>query len=212
MRPDDLAPSTFLKIDQKKNGMSQFFIGTNERMARKISRAEGDRMLHDLIHNQHASLRNLQNRKAVQGTSAEVTETLGETMESYRKSKRINDMQDNNEEVTVKKSALPPELFEGYNKLDRSGKIAGIKARDFTLYAVLYYERYLKWPNGGKEKMDFNLQKIYQDALMEYKVAAMDRMSFDELNRNGLLPEYKKLNADGYKEAHKKKFGKYPEY
>ena len=116
------------------------------------------------------------------------------------------------EQDTVKKSAIPKELFEGWDRLTKGDKIKDIKDRDYTLYAVLYFDRFGSWPNDAREKMDFRVREIYEDALTEYKIKTMNKMSWDDLNKGGLLPLFTKLDNDGYREKFRTKFGKYPAY
>jgi len=113
---------------------------------------------------------------------------------------------DEGEDEPVKKN-IPKELFLGWDALDRSNKLKQIKADDYTLYAVIYQQKFGKWPEDKGREIDFIVKQLYEQALREYHVSEMENMSWGELMKNGLTGEYRRVDSDGYAVKFKKKFG-----
>ena len=110
----------------------------------------------------------------------------------------------------VKKAALPPELFMGWDALDKGKKLEQLKQKDFTLFAVLMFDKFGTLPKDAREKMDYNVRAIYEKALKEHKVAEMKKLSWDELMKQGKTTELQKLDRDSYNEKYIKKYGVAP--
>ena len=69
----------------------------------------------------------------------------------------INAMIDN--QTQTKRNAIPKELYEGWDALDKGNKLAKIKANDATLYCVLYNERFGKYPDNEFRQNKYHEKK-----------------------------------------------------
>ena len=116
------------------------------------------------------------------------------------------------DEPKVKKSAIPDELFMGYDALDKANKIEVIQKRDYTLFAVVYFDRFGQWPQGSSDKMDHNVKMLYQDALKQFKLKEMLAMSWPDLMGAGRTEELKAIDPEQYKERYFKYYGVYPKF
>jgi len=110
----------------------------------------------------------------------------------------------------INKNAFAKELYISYDTLDKTNKLAALKDKDYTLYAVLYHDKYGKWPNDAKKAIDHNMKAHYQNELHEFKKETLGKMSWDDLTKANLTKLYSELHPDGYAEKFKSKFGKYP--
>ena len=123
-------------------------------------------------------------------------------------------LSDDSEEQVVKKAAIPKELCEDWDVLDKANKLQQIKDSNFTLYSELYLEKFGKYPKDySNAGVDYNVRKLYQDAMNEYKKKKYGEMDFDELLKKGIwLEKYKILDPAGYREKFTKKYGVAPKY
>lgn len=112
----------------------------------------------------------------------------------------------------VKKTALPEELYMGWDKLDKAGKLEKLKSENYTLWSLLYNNRFGELPTGWKKQADYNAYKIYEDAYKQHRLAELAKMTWDEVNAAGAVQELERLSSDMYKEKFFKKFGVYPKY
>ncbi len=117
------------------------------------------------------------------------------------------------EPAKVKGYAIPKELYEGWDALSKAkgDKLQSIRDNDATLFCVIYNDRWGKYPKDFKN-MDHNVNKIYSDALLEYKVDTMSKMTFDELTKQNLLNDLRTLAPEVYKVKYFTKFGVYPKF
>lgn len=109
-----------------------------------------------------------------------------------------------------KLAAIPDELYMKWDDLDKGNKLQKIHDDNFTLFSVLYREKFGNWPSLFREKADQNLRILYEEALSEYKKKEMYKMSWDELVQNNLTKEMQKCDPNRYRELFFNKYGRYP--
>ena len=136
----------------------------------------------------------------------------------YRNKGGVRNMSaDNNEGAEdVNKRALPKELWEGWDVLQkmRGTPLAAIKERDYTLYAVMYKQRFGKYPqdNPKKYQVDYSVRSLYEDALLAYEIKELNKKSWDELNKANQTERLRTLDRDSYNDKYFQKFGVMPKF
>jgi hypothetical protein len=121
-----------------------------------------------------------------------------------------------NEDNQAKKSALPKELFVPWDAMHKAkGNILGnLKERDYTAYAVIYNERYGKYPQDDPKKyhVDFALRSLYQDALHDHMVNELCKMGWDDLLKGNLTEKLKRLDREAYNDKYFQRYGVQPKF
>jgi hypothetical protein len=114
------------------------------------------------------------------------------------------------EAQTVAKGRLPEELFTPYEDLDKGGKLETIMKNDYTLFAAIYFNKFDKFPKQGVDGIDWDIYKIYQDALREHTTNELEKMSWDELVQAGLTNAYRNADKQGYQQKFFDKYKTWP--
>lgn len=114
----------------------------------------------------------------------------------------------------VKSSAMPDELYMSWDELHAKADFGDIKKRDPALYLALCWDKFGKFL-GGKdssewERADHNIRVLYQNQIHSFRVAELDRMSWDELQAKDLINKLKNMAPKVYKKKYMTKFGVQP--
>lgn len=122
---------------------------------------------------------------------------------------KLDDNQGGQQEIN--KRVIPKELFLSFDELDKGNKMEAIKKNDYTLYAVIYYDQFGKYPNGMmQDKFDAQIAIVYKHALLQYKRDKLCKMSWLDLLREDLTDSYKKVDREGYKQKFTEYYGVAP--
>ncbi len=106
---------------------------------------------------------------------------------------------------------MPDELYKDWDTLDKSGGLERLKNKDITAYCALFYGRFGKFPSQEDfQKIDHALLAVYQGELLNNKRETLGRMSWEDLQKNGLTEQYRNVSPEGYREKFFNYYGKYP--
>lgn len=121
--------------------------------------------------------------------------------------------------------AIPGELYEGWDKLDKADKLEGIKDNNYNLFAALYSDKFGIFPNGFADKIDTTILGTYLHALKDGVQCSMPALAdaakkqafpkelyegWDKLDKADKLEVLKANNLTLYTVLYMDKYGKYP--
>lgn len=136
-----------------------------------------------------------------------------EAMREAKQSTAAKDLSDETDgDEKLKTAALPKELFMDYDQLDKAGTIEKVRDSNYTLYCVLYFNKYNTWPRDVATRVDHNVKETYWQALQANKLKQLQKMSWDDLMADDLTTELKRLDAECYKQKYYGKYGVYPKF
>lgn len=119
--------------------------------------------------------------------------------------------------ITAKASGgnYPPELFMWWDDLQQGNKLAELRKRDYTAYAVVFEDTFGKLPDLDDKSLartmiDFTLMADYKNARHAWLVEELKKMSWDELLEKNYTNLLRKEAPDVYKEKYHEEYGSYP--